>query len=193
MLFGKPHSAPLTDAQLVHEFRTTGKRKYAGQLFDRFGSRVLGVCLKYLRQPADAEDATIEIFEHTFKKLPQTDVLDFGAWIHRIAINHCLMILRKTKREIPTEFLEAAELPDERDTLLDENLEKLSGLIAGLNEGQSLCIRLFYLEEKSYRQIAEQTGMNILTVKSNIQNGKRNLSIKLKAEAGIANRSQNHE
>jgi len=186
LFFGKPNSAPLTDAQLVQAFRSTGRRKYAGLLFERFGKLVLGVCLKYLRQSADAEDATIEIFEHAFKKLPQTEVLDFGAWIHRVAANHCLMILRKTKREIPAAYLETHEIPDEPDTLLDENLEILPGLIADLSEGQSLCIRLFYLEEKSYRQIAEQTGMDLKTVKSNIQNGKRNLANKLKQEGGNA-------
>jgi len=182
MLFGRTNKTPLTDAQTVALLSSTGKRKYAGILFERFGARVLGVCLKYLRQTADAEDATIEVFEHAFKKLPQTEVLDFGAWIHRIAINHCLMKLRKTLREIPTEQIESQEADDEQDVTTDQLREKLPLHMASLPEGQARCIKLFFLEEKSYRQIADLTGMDLKTVKSHIQNGKRNLAIKLKAE-----------
>ncbi|RYG02265.1 MAG: sigma-70 family RNA polymerase sigma factor, partial [Chitinophagaceae bacterium] len=44
-----------------------------------------------------------------------------------------------------------------------------------LNNDQQLCVTLFYLEKKSYQQIADQTGYNMMQVKSHIQNGKRNL------------------
>lgn len=182
MIFGRTNKTPLTDAQTVALLSSTGKRKYAGILFERFGARVLGVCLKYLRQPADAEDATIEVFEHAFKKLPQTEVLDFGAWIHRIATNHCLMKLRKTRFEIPTEHIESHQADDEPDFTIDQLLEKLPLHLAALPPSQALCVRLFFLEEKSYRQIADLTGIDLKTVKSHIQNGKRNLAIKLKAE-----------
>jgi RNA polymerase sigma-70 factor (ECF subfamily) len=44
-----------------------------------------------------------------------------------------------------------------------------------LNDEQRICVSLFYLEKKSYRQVCEQTGYSLLQVKSFIQNGKRNL------------------
>ena len=46
-----------------------------------------------------------------------------------------------------------------------------------LNDDQKTCITLFFLEKKSYQQISEQTGFNLMQVKSYIQNGKRNLKI----------------
>ena len=55
-----------------------------------------------------------------------------------------------------------------------------------LSEEQQQCVTLFYLYKKSYNQIAEQTGYSLLQVKSNIQNGKRNLKIMLQ-------RLQQHE
>ena len=46
-----------------------------------------------------------------------------------------------------------------------------------LNPEQQQCVTLFYLEKKSYQEISEATGFNLLQVKSYIQNGKRNLKI----------------
>ncbi|HNF72175.1 MAG TPA: sigma factor-like helix-turn-helix DNA-binding protein, partial [Chitinophagaceae bacterium] len=48
-----------------------------------------------------------------------------------------------------------------------------------LNTEQRTCIELFYLKKQSYQEIMEQTGFTFMQVKSHIQNGKRNLKIKL--------------
>lgn len=56
-----------------------------------------------------------------------------------------------------------------------------------LNKEQNQCVTLFYLEKKSYQEVADSTGYSLLQVKSYIQNGKRNLKIliekKLKEQA----------
>ncbi len=46
-----------------------------------------------------------------------------------------------------------------------------------LNTEQKECVSLFYLQKKSYAEIAEITGFTMLQVKSHIQNGKRNLKL----------------
>ena len=58
-------------------------------------------------------------------------------------------------------------------------LEEMNGALMQLKEGQKICVELFYLEEKSYQEIVDQTGYSMLEVKSFIQNGKRNLKIML--------------
>lgn len=50
-----------------------------------------------------------------------------------------------------------------------------------LNSDQKQCIQLFYLKNKSYNEIIEITGFSNNEVKSHIQNGKRNLKIKMEA------------
>ena len=47
-----------------------------------------------------------------------------------------------------------------------------------------MCVRLFYLEDKSYREVAEATGFDLGKVKSAIQNGKRNLKLYLEKQNG---------
>jgi len=52
-----------------------------------------------------------------------------------------------------------------------------------LGKEQKLCVILFYLEKKSYQEIAGNTGFSLLQVKSYIQNGKRNLKIAIEKKA----------
>lgn len=44
-----------------------------------------------------------------------------------------------------------------------------------LNDAQRKCVDLFYLQDKTYQGVSEETGFSMLQVKSYIQNGKRNL------------------
>jgi RNA polymerase sigma-70 factor (ECF subfamily) len=59
--------------------------------------------------------------------------------------------------------------------------EKLGPCLEALNEEQKQCITMFYFENRSYRQISEETGLEEKKVKSHIQNGKRNLKICLES------------
>ena len=68
----------------------------------------------------------------------------------------------------------------------DIALTQMENALQQLNAEQQQCVTLFYLHKKSYHQITEQTGYTLLQVKSNIQNGKRNLKIMLQ-------RLQQHE
>ena len=62
-----------------------------------------------------------------------------------------------------------------KDQYDEINVKKDSILhtIEELKEDQKIGIKLFYLESKSYQQIADQTGWELKKVKSEIQNGKR--------------------
>ena len=61
----------------------------------------------------------------------------------------------------------------------DRQLELMSESLDELSKEQKLCVTLFYLDKKSYQEIAEQTGFSMMQVKSYIQNGKRNLKINM--------------
>lgn len=56
-------------------------------------------------------------------------------------------------------------------------LTHMEECMQGLNNEQRLCLELFYLQEKSYNEVAEMTRFSMNNVKSYIQNGKRNLKI----------------
>jgi RNA polymerase sigma factor (sigma-70 family) len=102
-----------------------------------------------------------------------------------VARNHCLMKLRGMQGKIPVEIREQhlAETYDDNNKQrhIDKDLllQDMEQALEQLNPEQRQCIMLFYLEKRSYQEIAEHTGYSLLQVKSYIQNGKRNLKIML--------------
>ena len=95
--------------------------------------------------------------------------------------NECFMILRKSKKETPVEFIEnyAVYSEDELEKINNKeiNFNLLEMSLENLKGDQKKCIQLFYLEEKSYNEISELLNLPLTKVKSAIQNGKRNIKI----------------
>ena len=58
---------------------------------------------------------------------------------------------------------------------VDGDLEMLNGCLEELSEHQKYCISSFYLEEKAYKDISAELGISLGSVRSQIQNGRRNL------------------
>ena len=91
------------------------------------------------------------------------------------------MILRNRKREVSyIDTIHVENMPEnhqEAKLELEQQLSLLEEALKGLDHQQQTCIRLFYLEEKSYTEIIEITGFDFNKVKSFIQNGKRNLKL----------------
>ncbi|MBA3647981.1 MAG: sigma-70 family RNA polymerase sigma factor [Chitinophagales bacterium] len=182
----------LDDLSLVSKYKQTGDNHLVGILFTRYTHLVYGVCLKYLNSEEDSKDVTIEIFEKLLKDLKIHDIENFKAWLYSVAKNHCLMKFRSDKRRIElrpdlhedlVNLMEwNAELHLE-DKVNETRLSELDKAIRALNADQRICIELFYIQEKSYEQITEETGFTFKQVKSFIQNGKRNLKISLNKQS----------
>ena len=69
---------------------------------------------------------------------------------------------------------------DEKD--IDDDLDALEDCIEQLKVKQKECVSLFYLKQKSYDEITQETAHSLKEVKSHIQNGKRNLKICLESK-----------
>lgn len=182
MAFLKNIPSTQTDEELVAAYRSSGNMELAAQLYQRYMELVYGVCLKYLRQPEDAQDSTLIIFEEICTKLHQHEVTHFRAWLHTLAKNHCLMKLRKEKKN-PVIDGDPALMQSADNVHLNSVLEKeehfrqLEYCLGQLAAEQRRSIELFYLEGKCYNEIAGITGMEWNKVRSYIQNGRRNLKI----------------
>ena len=158
-----------------------------GILYQRYMHLVFGVCMKYFQNKEESEDAVMQLFEKLIDSLKQHEVSNFKSWLHVTTRNHCLMALRarkagsaKEKMEVSVsddmEYLLPVHHADEENTL-ESDLQLLERVIGELKPEQKACVSLFYLEQRSYQEVAEQTGYELKKVKSYIQNGKRNLKI----------------
>lgn len=181
----------LPDYEIIKLYKETGNPEWVGVLFERYTHLVFGICLKYLKDEEDSKDAVMEIFESFFKDLLIHDVKNFKSWLYSVSKNFCLMQLRKlkiisrteeiTEKKMNHSFVEfMQELHPYKEQEIDELFNKLQEAMGQLKPGQKRCIELMYLQEKSYKEVAEITGYNLKQVKSYIQNGKRNLEKMLK-------------
>jgi RNA polymerase sigma-70 factor (ECF subfamily) len=170
------------DNSLVAQYKKEGDLGVLSTLFQRYMDLVYGVCLKYLHEPEKSKDAVMNIFEELITKLKTHEPENFRAWLYTLSKNHCLMQLR-TPRNLKTTEFNANFMQIEESWHLNGELEKedqfnqLKQCLEGLAHEQKLTVTLFYMEQKSYQQIAETTGIEWNKVRSYIQNGRRNLKI----------------
>jgi RNA polymerase sigma factor (sigma-70 family) len=171
-----------TDSELVLAYKSSGDLGILGELFQRYMELVYGVCLKYLKQPENAQDSVISIFEELVVKLQKHEVDNFKSWLYTLAKNHCLMRLRSEKKQpfvnIDVGLMQSGENVHLNGELeKEENFKKLDYCLGQLQEEQRTAVELFYLQGKCYNEIAETTGIEWNKVRSYIQNGRRNLKI----------------
>ena len=179
----KNYIATLTDEELLAQHKSSGHAEYFGTLYNRYIPLLYGMCLKYLLNEAKAQDAVMQLFEELLPKISGYDIQNFKTWLYSVARNHCLQIIRKDSKEIPVNFnsdiMESDEvlhlLCDEQEDT--ERMQALHNCLGRLPDGQRISITHFFMGEMSYTDIAEKTGYSLNAVKSNIQNGKRNLKI----------------
>ena len=171
----------LTDQEILRHFYGDHDNEWLGSLLERYTMLLYGVSMKYLRNPEEAKDAVQQIFLKVIAELHKYEVSYFSSWLYMIAKNHCLMLLRNKKRGVQIEMMtDPVSVTTDEEPLQNENLlVDLKEALQHLNTEQKTCIWMFYLEKKSYQEIATETGFNILQVKSYIQNGKRNLRLLL--------------
>ncbi len=174
----------LEETKLLAKYRETGDLHLLGKLYEPYMPLIYGLCLKYYKDEAKSEDAVMEIFESLITKLRAHEVSNFKSWLYTLARNHCLMDLRSANRittiDIDDQLVESDAFLhpyDGTEGIPEEQLALMESCLETLNSEQQMCVRLFYLEQKCYREVADITGFDLNKVKSHIQNGKRNLKI----------------
>ncbi len=139
---------------------------------------------------ADAEDLTQETFGKALARLPQLREPDRArAWLFRILRNLYLHKVRDQKRHKVVPLDAVGDLAD-RDTdqeMPEIDPAKLQQALNELDEAFRTPIILFYFEEFSYRDIAEQMDLPIGTVMSRLARGKAYLRNRLAPEHGTDN------
>jgi RNA polymerase sigma factor (sigma-70 family) len=186
-LFPRKRKSHLSDEELLESYRASGDKALVGELYTRYAHLVYGMCLNYFRDRELARDAVLQLFEKLFETLKRTKPENFKNWLSFVARNHCISELRKQQvaKMRSEDFLRQeenfapAEEESEEMELRETRLKKLEDAIRELGEEQRTCVELFYIRDKSYKEISEITGFTEMQVKSHLQNGKRNLKILL--------------
>jgi RNA polymerase sigma-70 factor (ECF subfamily) len=130
------------------------------------------VCSVYCDNEEDRRDLFQEILAQLWKSFPGfRHESKFSTWMYRIALNTAITSFKKWRRQPATGRLSGDNYQIAEDTSsleTDENIARLKQAIAKLS-GIEKSIILLFLENKSYEDIAEITGItqNYVRVKMN--------------------------
>lgn len=170
----------ISDTALLERFYSDSNNEWLGIVLERYTYLLLGVCMKYLKNEEEAKDAVQQIFLKAITELGKYKVDYLKSWLYMVAKNHCLMKLRDKHIVVSADEQRGltSEETDKQSIYEKETaLTYLEKALDELNAEQKTCVTLFYLQKKSYQEIADHTGFSLLQVKSHIQNGKRNLKM----------------
>lgn len=171
------------DYHLVQK-AVAGDQDAYSALLGRYKRSVFQLMLQRVKNPAEAEDMTMEAFEKAFLNLSSyAPTHAFSTWLFRIAINNC--IDNNRKKRLPVLWLEGiskvAGFDSEAlkhnftETLTPEDLlirqqrtTMVRSLLSRLSVRQRRLIEMRYYEELSYEEIAQQLDLPLGTVKTGL-------------------------
>ena len=193
MLFFKKKHKPISESELLVEYRQYGDLSILGKLYEPQMEMVFAIAMKYFKDEDEAKDTVMALFEELILKLRNHEVENFKAWLGMVARNYCLMALRKKNLVLVDdeilnnensnhnfmEFSTNEHLTDDWD--LEQSLTNLERCLETLNLEQKQAVELFFMQEKTYQEVSQLTGFEVNKVKSYLQNGKRNLKICMEA------------
>ncbi len=181
-------------SELIREARQ-GSAAAQKCLFDLFADKLMLVCTRYVKNREDAEEILLDGFYKFFKNLSSFNYQGEAAlvaWLKKIMINECLMILRK--KNVLAIVTEAAA---ENIALEEEGLNNLSAkeifdLIVQLPVGYRTVFNLYAVEGMDHKEIAGLMGIAEGTSKSQLSKAKALLQKNLSQKGAGYDKQKSH-
>lgn len=198
MMAAGGESEPVSDGQLVC-------RVLAGQggayepLVRRWAGRVMAVCHARVGRADAAEDLAQETLLRGLRALPTlSDPEKFGHWLCGIAVRTCLDWLKASARTEVT----LSSLSDERgasepaapglaEADRHDEIRQLMAEVENLPLPYRQALTLYYYEDCTYKQIAEQLGISTATVNMRLTRARQTLRQRLGAGAAPFGHAEN--
>lgn len=163
-------------------------QKAQKEVFEKYSSKMLGVCNRYLRDFDQAEDVMVGGFVKVFSKIDQyKGDGSFEGWLRRIMVNESLTYIRKNKNMYLEVDIEAADREPDYQTL-NNTLEAtdLLKLVHDLPTGYRTVFNMYAIEGYSHKEIAQKLGISENTSKSQLSRARGLLQKQLlKSEASV--------
>lgn len=177
----------LTD--LVHACQKQEPRAQT-VLYERYKGRLMGVCVRYARSQAEAEDIFQESFLKVFAKINDLkEPTSIDGWVKSIVIRTAINYYHRTTRlelkNTPLENLENELESNDYEYIISQiSMEVLLSLINNLPDGYRLVVNLHLIDGYTHSEIAGMLSIADSTSRSQFMRGRNLLIIKLK-ELGI--------
>jgi len=151
-------------------------------LVERYQEPLLRAALRVVRGREEAEDIVQEAFVKIYKnagKFEKYEGIEFKSWAYKITINTAITHYRRLKRgefltDDPAVFEEIdEEPPDARYSFAADARAAVAGALGKMPSHLQSVLRRYYLEDKSYRMIAEEEKISIPTLKMRLFRAKK--------------------
>lgn len=138
-------------------------------VYNKFAPKVLGICKRYMKDRERAEEMAMNTFLNVFGKMSQyKNNGSFEGWIMRIAVNQCLMELRKKTSfnlEIVVESISIPTYSNADELVFEGDIEQMLKI---LPDGARIVFNLHAIEGYKHVEIAEKLGISEGTSKSQL-------------------------
>lgn len=151
-------------------------------LVGEYRARTWSICLRLTGNHADAEDALQDALTAAWQHLDKfRSDARFGTWLHRIAANASLAVLRR-RRDVPVDP-QAQDHPhatyDPYDTV--DDTDRIQRALAVIPEAFRVALVLREYGDMTYDEIAAHQGIGVQTVKSRLNRARSAVSAALAA------------
>jgi len=161
-----------------------GQREAFAELVRRHESGLRSLCSRLLHDGRLGEELAQETFARAFSRLGSFRGLgSFRHWLFRIAANGCRDFMRSGERAETSSAVSGEELftirDPERDAVARQSLEALSNAVRGLPPACRLAFVLFYLEDLTYEEMSQATGVGVSALKVRVHRARELLRRRL--------------
>lgn len=144
-------------------------------LVEKYRNHLFRTVFSVLKDQKEAEDATQEVFIKIYTSLPKYENQGFKTWLTRIAINHAIDVKRKQKRrreDVVEEMELQIESPESNNVELEvikrERQKLVQSRLKEVPANYRDVIYGFYIEEKSYQEIASEQNVQVKTIETKL-------------------------
>ncbi|USQ80624.1 ECF RNA polymerase sigma factor SigK [Ornithinimicrobium faecis] len=160
-----------------------GDQQSFADLYDATGPRVLGLVLRVLRDRAQAEEVTQEVFLQVWRSASSFDPARGSAlsWLltlaHRRAVDRVRSAASQSRRDQDYESLQAQTPFDSTAELAEGRLEatRVRSALGGLTQTQRSAVELAFFDGLTHQEVSERLGVPLGTAKTRIRDGLRRM------------------
>lgn len=178
----------MTDSEIINGC-LKGRRKEQEMLYEKYGSKLFGVCLRYVKNRMEAEDILQDGFVKIFKSISTFKGMNENSlffWMRRIMVNTALNFLRDHRAfrftvDIPDEDFDSS-LSDVFDTdylVTEENAEFVMNIIRELPDGYRTVFNLYAIEGYSHEEIGQALGISANTSKTQLHKARKAIRLQM--------------
>lgn len=168
----------VADEELVRLYIETQRNVYFEELYDRYVDKVYRKCLSFVKNEAQAEDFTHDIFLRVVLKLGTfKEYAKFSTWLYSITYNYCMDQVRQVKRQAEVALDENFDLADDGYDLelVEMQTQGLKKALQKIDPDERAILLMKYQDDFSIKEIAETFKITESAVKMRLMRTKEKL------------------